>query len=68
MNLFAKNYNTAPNTTISGLTEYMNYVFNIWAYDEAGNVASATSELAITTNAPPTGAALGSVFKPAGED
>ena len=41
-------YNSTTTTTISGLSANTQYVFNIWAYDLAGNKASAT-EVAITT-------------------
>ncbi|MFC1678464.1 hypothetical protein ACFLZ9_01860, partial [Patescibacteria group bacterium] len=36
--------------TISGLSSSTDYVFNIWAYDKAGNKASATPEVATTTS------------------
>jgi hypothetical protein len=52
-NLGFIDYNSAVTTNISGLNSFTDYVFNIWAYDEAGNKASST-EFTITTNAPPT--------------
>ncbi len=54
-NLAYINYNGAATTTISGLTEGTTYVFNIWAYDLAGNIASATIELVASTNNRPSG-------------
>jgi len=42
-------YNGTSNTTITGLEPGTEYVVNIWAYDEAGNKASA-SELNFSTN------------------
>jgi hypothetical protein len=45
------NYNGTSTTTISGLSASTQYVINIWAYDLAGNKASAT-EMTVTTSAP----------------
>lgn len=44
-------YNGTTDTIVSGLSSSTEYVFNIWAYDLAGNSASATIEVATTTNA-----------------
>ena len=43
-------YEDTATTTISGLKSGTEYVINIWAYDTYGNKASATLELATTTN------------------
>ncbi|MDD5528095.1 MAG: fibronectin type III domain-containing protein, partial [Patescibacteria group bacterium] len=48
-NLGSKTYGGAATTTISGLFPNVQYVFNIYAYDLAGNKASGTTEIAITT-------------------
>lgn len=48
-----KNYNSTTNTVVINLASSTQYVFNIWAYDYAGNKASATPEIATTTNAGP---------------
>jgi hypothetical protein len=45
------NFNGTTNTTVINLASSTQYVFNIWAYDQAGNKASSTSEVATTTNA-----------------
>ncbi|KKQ61407.1 MAG: hypothetical protein US83_C0006G0047 [Candidatus Falkowbacteria bacterium GW2011_GWC2_38_22] len=37
-------------TTITGLLSQTAYVFNIWAYDQAGNKTQATEELSAATN------------------
>lgn len=55
INLDNRLFNSATETTISGLNPGTQYVFNIWAYDEAGNKSSASSELTVTTNNKPTG-------------
>ncbi len=47
------NFNNATSTTVTGLASSTQYVFNIWAYDLAGNKASSTSETATTTNSGP---------------
>ncbi len=52
-NLGYVDYNGAGNTTITGLATGTTYVFNIWAYDSAGNKSSAT-EISARTNAYPT--------------
>ncbi len=44
-----KNYNLTTDTLVDNLSAGTQYVFNIWAYDFAGNSASATVELAATT-------------------
>jgi hypothetical protein len=46
-NLGLIDYNGAGKTTITSLGGSDYYVFNIWAYDEAGNKASATSRLIV---------------------
>ena len=46
------NYNSSPGTSVSGLASSTQYVFNIWAYDLAGNSASST-EVSTTTSAGP---------------
>ncbi len=43
-------YNGTFNTTVNNLSPNTQYVFNIWAYDLAGNKASSTTEVATTTN------------------
>ena len=48
-NLTDQNFNGINSTTISGLSEGLDYVFNIWAYDIYGNKTSAT-EINISTN------------------
>ncbi len=53
-NLADINFFSAATTTIGGLTAGTQYVFNIWAYDQAGNKANGT-EVAVTTNNPPEG-------------
>ncbi len=58
-NLSFQDYNSASNTTISGLLENTQYVINIYAYDEVGRKASAT-ELVISTNNRPSGDFLAS--------
>ncbi|PIP34038.1 hypothetical protein COX22_01145, partial [Candidatus Falkowbacteria bacterium CG23_combo_of_CG06-09_8_20_14_all_49_15] len=47
-------FGSAATTTITGLTPNTTYVFNIWAYDNFGNRASATAEAVVKTNAAPT--------------
>jgi hypothetical protein len=49
------NYNTHTTTTIGGLIANTNYVFNIWAYDSYGNIASASPEFTTKTPTGPTG-------------
>jgi hypothetical protein len=51
--LLSKTYGGTANTIVVGLSSSTQYVFNIWAYDLAGNKASATPEVATTTNALP---------------
>ncbi len=61
-----QNYNGETQAVIGNLTAGTNYVFNIWAYDLAGNKASSTLELATTTLSaftPPTGNLVTSVQK-----
>ncbi|RLJ09436.1 MAG: hypothetical protein DRP15_03785, partial [Candidatus Aenigmatarchaeota archaeon] len=48
-------YNGATSTTIINLSAGTQYVFNIWAYDQAGNKASSSGEVNIDTNTLPTG-------------
>ncbi len=56
INLDSQNYGGAGNNTIiSGLVEGQDYVFNIYAYDEAGNTAGAIAEYTHSTNNRPTG-------------
>lgn len=47
-NLEYIDYNSAANTVVSGLLASTQYVFNIWAYDIAGNKVNA-SEIALST-------------------
>jgi hypothetical protein len=49
-------FNGATTTTIDNLAAATQYIFNIWAYDKAGNVASSASNIATTapTWNPPT--------------
>ncbi len=57
-NLNYIDYNGATTTTVINLSAGTQYVFNIWAYDLAGNKASATVELVATTTSsftPPSG-------------
>jgi hypothetical protein len=61
-NLGYINYNGAANTVISGLDPGTQYVFNIWAYDEAGNKTAAT-EMTATTNNYPAGSFLSTAQK-----
>ncbi len=42
-------FNGATTTEISGLVQNTPYYFNIWAYDDFGNTASATNEISTTT-------------------
>ena len=53
-NLLSISYGGKPTTTISGLSEGTQYVFNVWAYDLAGNKASASAEYSTTLNNRPT--------------
>jgi len=50
-NLALLNYGLAANTILGSLSSSTQYVFNIWAFDMAGNMASATPEIATTTSA-----------------
>lgn len=50
-NLGYLDYNGRTNTTISGLIPNTQYAFNIWAYDQAGNRASATPYVVSTAEA-----------------
>ena len=52
-NLDYINYNGATSTLVSGLKSDTWYTFNIWAYDDRGNVSSST-ELVVKTNSAPT--------------
>ncbi len=45
------NYNGTSNTIVINLASSTDYVFNIWAFDEAGNMATATPEQATSTHA-----------------
>ncbi len=49
-NLSSRTYSGIGSTTITGLSGNTNYVFNIWAYDLAGNKASGTVELSARTS------------------
>jgi len=52
------NYNNTSSTTVINLSAGTDYVFNIWAYDLAGNKSSSTIELVASTTSsftPPTG-------------
>jgi len=51
--LAARDYNGTASTIVTGLSSSTDYVFNIWAYDKAGNKASATPEVSTTTSALP---------------
>ncbi len=44
-NLGAVDFNSAPTTTISGLSANTQYVFNIWAYDNYTNNTAASTEI-----------------------
>ena len=48
-NLMFQNYNGASFTTVENLQPNTLYYFNIWAYDQAGQLATST-EAAVTTN------------------
>ena len=52
INLGAVDFNSFTTTTISGLQSGVTYVFNIYAYDDYGNVSSST-EITATTNYTP---------------
>jgi len=56
-----QNYNSATSTLVENLSAGTVYVFNIWAYDLAGNSASATVETIATTTSSYT-APTGSVY------
>jgi hypothetical protein len=65
-NLNYINYNGQSSTTIMSLSANTAYVINIWAYDLAGNKATATAELLASTTSsftPPTGNIVASVQK-----
>ena len=47
-------FNNATSSLINGLEQSADYYFNIWAYDNYGNKASATIELATTTTIVPS--------------
>jgi hypothetical protein len=49
-----KFFNGFATTTIGGLEQDTDYVFNIWAYDDYGNKASGTAELTLKTKDIPT--------------
>ncbi len=49
-NMLAADYNSAGSTVVGGLAEGQDYVFNIWAYDQAGNAASSSAEYTHQTN------------------
>lgn len=61
--LASADFNGATSTTISGLDEGTQYVFNLWAYDVFGRKASATAELSDNTNSAPIGSFLGATEK-----
>lgn len=50
INLGAQDFNSAGSSTITGLATGTMYYFNIFAYDSAGNVASASVEAVGNTN------------------
>jgi hypothetical protein len=50
-NLLDVNFNHAVTTTVAGLAKSSWYTFNIWAYDLAGNKASATPMMIASTTA-----------------
>ncbi len=52
--LLDQSYGGIPYTSVEGLATNTAYVFNIWAYDQAGNKTSAV-ELPAVTNDPPSG-------------
>jgi len=64
-NLNDRFYSGKPTTTVSGLLADQYYVFNIWAYDLAGNKASATP-VTIKTNSTLTNQSLTFVNPPSG--
>lgn len=54
-------YNGTATTTVASLTAGTSYVFNIWAYDLAGNKTSSTQVLVATTSSsftPPSGSII----------
>ena len=55
INLAAQDFNEVATTKIDGLSPGLIYSFDIWAYDQAGNMASSTFAVATTTNNLPTG-------------
>ena len=62
-NLDDIDFYTATTTTITGLSIGTEYVFNIWAYDMAGNKNKALSELVANTNHAPGSVSLLSQLK-----
>jgi hypothetical protein len=65
-NLSSQWYDGATSTIIENLSANTEYVFNIWAYDKAGNIATATNEVVGTTTSaynPPSGTILSAVQK-----
>ncbi|MCK4539743.1 fibronectin type III domain-containing protein [Candidatus Parcubacteria bacterium] len=54
-NLAFIDFDEAATTSVSGLLAGLDYVFNIYAYDEAGNIASSTQEFTYKTNNLPIG-------------
>lgn len=63
VNLGHRLFNGRSTTTITGLTPGVQYVFNIWAYDNLGNNASSTVELVVATNAIPANPLADQQFK-----
>ncbi len=51
-------FNGSGSTTVTGLANGTQYVFNIWAYDQFGRKASASAEVAGYTNFAPTSTLL----------
>lgn len=51
--LASRTYGGAVYTVVNGLSSSTEYVFNIWAYDKAGNKTAALAEIATSTSALP---------------
>ncbi len=62
-NLGYINYNGATTSVVINLASTTQYVFNIWAYDLAGNKATATPEVSTTTSVGPIMAQTSYVFE-----
>ncbi|NTW22415.1 hypothetical protein HGA34_02595 [Candidatus Falkowbacteria bacterium] len=62
-NLGFINYNGATTSLVINLASTTQYVFNIWAYDLAGNKATATPEVSTTTSVGPIMAQTSYIFE-----